>query len=210
MAASVSHTRKRVQARNGLEAHGLFSLGITPSAPGPLLAPAWNVSRSVRRTPVVWLLVLASACATPASPTEVPESPAAGGGSPVASTLVQMTNAERSNAGLPTLRASSRLMEAAQLHADQMVRLGRLEHVLSGAQYPRPEDRLAAAGYQWSAYAENIAMGQSSAAAAMDGWMHSSGHRANILSTSVTEIGIGFARDSAGRPYYVQVFGRPR
>ena len=79
------------------------------------------------------------------------------------------------------LRADSRLMQAAQLHADQMARLGRLEHVLSGAQYPRPEDRLAAAGYQWSAYAENIAMGQSSAAAAMDSWMHSSGHRANIL-----------------------------
>ena len=101
-------------------------------------------------------------------------------------------------------------MQAAQLHADQMARAGRLEHVLSGGQYPRPEDRLAAAGYQWSAYAENIAMGQSTPAAVMDSWMRSSGHRANILSTSVTEIGIGFARDSAGRPYWVQVFGRPR
>jgi uncharacterized protein YkwD len=168
---------------------------------------------------VVWLLVLASACASPASPTEVPDAPAAGdpdasaaGGSSsaVASTIVQLTNGERSSAGLPTLRTSSTLMEAAQLHANQMARLGRLEHVLSGAQYPRPEDRLAAAGYQWSAYAENIAMGQTSAAAAMDSWMHSSGHRANILSTSVTEIGIGYARDSAGRPYYVQVFGKPR
>ena len=176
--------------------------------------------RSIRRTvlaiprearAVIWLLVLASACATPASPTEMPESPAPGGtSSGVASALVQLTNAERSNAGLPSLRSSSRLMEAAQLHANQMARLGRLEHVLSGSQYPRPEDRLAAAGYQWSSYAENIAMGQSSAAAAMDSWMHSSGHRANILSTSVTEIGIGYARDSAGRPYYVQVFGRPR
>lgn len=141
----------------------------------------------------------------------MPESPAPGGtSSGVASTIVQLTNAERSNAGLPALRSSSRLMEAAQLHADQMARLGRLEHVLSGAQYPRPEDRLAAAGYQWSSYAENIAMGQRSAAAAMDSWMHSSGHRANILSTSVSEIGVGYARDSAGRPYYVQVFGRPR
>jgi len=91
-----------------------------------------------------------------------------------------------------------------------MARLGRLEHVLSGGRYPRPEDRLAAAGYQWSAYAENIAMGQSTPAAAMDSWMHSSGHRANILKTNVTEIGVGFARDSAGRPYYVQVFGRPQ
>jgi len=168
------------------------------------------VFRSFRPAPVVWLLVLASACATPASPTEMPEAPAAGGVSATASTIVQLTNAERSNAGLPSLRINGQLMEAAQLHAEQMVRLGRLEHVLSGAQYPRPEDRLAAAGYQWSAYAENIAMGQSTAAAAMDSWMHSSGHRANILSSSVTEIGIGFARDSAGRPYYVQVFGRPR
>jgi uncharacterized protein YkwD len=175
------------------------------------------MSWSIRRAPVVWFLVVASACATPASacatpasPTEMPEAPAAGGVSATASTIVQLTNAERSNAGLPSLRINGQLMEAAQLHAEQMVRLGRLEHVLSGAQYPRPEDRLAAAGYQWSAYAENIAMGQSTAAAAMDSWMHSSGHRANILSTSVTEIGIGFARDSAGRPYYVQVFGRPR
>ena len=172
------------------------------------------MSWSFRPVPVVWLLVLASACATPASPTEIPEmpdAPAAGGGtSAIASTIVQLTNSERSNAGLPALKTSSRLMEAAQLQADQMARLGRLEHVMSGAQYPRPEDRLAAAGYQWSAYAENIAMGQSTAAAAMDSWMHSSGHRANILSTSVTEIGIGIARDSAGRPYYAQVFGRPR
>lgn len=141
----------------------------------------------------------------------MPDAPAAeGASSNIANSLVQLTNAERSSAGVPALRADSRLMQAAQLHAEQMARLGRLEHVLSGAQYPRPEDRLAAAGYQWSAYAENIAMGQSSAAAAMDSWMRSSGHRANILNRGVTEIGIGFARDSGGRPYYVQVFGKPR
>ena len=175
----------------------------------PLRGALSAIPREART--VVWLLVLASACATPASPTEVPESPAAETApSNLANSIVQLTNTERANAGAPALRAASRLMEAAQLQADQMARLGRLDHVLSGARYRRPEDRLAAAGYEWSAYAENIAMGQSTAAAAMDSWMHSSGHRANILSTSVTEIGIGFARDSAGRPYYVQVFGRPR
>jgi uncharacterized protein YkwD len=175
---------------------------------------------SYRRASTVWFLVLASACATPASacatpasPTEVPDSAAAeaaGGASDIAGPIVQITNAERVNTGLPALRTSSRLMEAAQLHAEQMARLGRLEHVLSGGQYPKPEDRLAAADYQWSSYAENIAMGQTSAARVMDSWMHSSGHRANILSPNNTEIGIGFARDSAGRPYYVQVFGKPR
>jgi uncharacterized protein YkwD len=197
--------------RNRIAGAGGISRGTAQSACGAVLAPTYDMARPVRCAPVAWLLVLASACATPASPTEVPDAPAAeGASSNVANSLVQLTNAERSSAGVPALRADSRLMQAAQLHADQMARLGRLEHVLSGAQYPRPEDRLAAAGYQWSAYAENIAMGQSSAAAAMDSWMRSSGHRANILNRGVTEIGIGFARDSGGRPYYVQVFGRPR
>lgn len=165
---------------------------------------------------VVWVLAVVSACASPASPTEMPEAPAApeapagSGASAMAGTVVQLTNAERSKAGLPALRSNARLTEAAQLHADQMARAGRLDHVLSGGQYPRPQDRLAAAGYEWSAYAENIAMGQPSAAAVVDGWMHSSGHRNNILSTSTTEIGVGYARDSAGRPYWVQVFGKPR
>jgi uncharacterized protein YkwD len=40
--------------------------------------------------------------------------------------------------------------------------------------------------------------------------MRSSGHRANILNTNLTEIGIGLARDSSNRPYWVQVFGKPR
>ena len=167
------------------------------------------MTRHARRAALVWLLVLISACATPASPTEV-GAEGAGPSSDVAGALVQLTNAERSRAGIVPLRANARLMQAAQLQADQMARLGRLDHVLSGAQYPRPEDRLAAAGYQWQAYAENIAMGQASPAAAMDSWMHSSGHRANILNAGLTELGIGFARDSAGRPYYVQVFGNPR
>ena len=169
------------------------------------------MARPVRCAPVAWLLVLAFVCATPARPTELPDAPAPeGASSNVTKSLVRLTNAERSSAGVPALRADSRLMQAAQLHAEQMARRGRLEHVLSRAQYPRPEDRLAAAGYQWSAYAENIAMGQNSAAAAMDSWMRSSGHRANILDPGVTEIGIGLARDSGGRPYYVQVFGKPR
>jgi uncharacterized protein YkwD len=189
----------------------VFSVN-TPLVSGPLLAPGHGMSPSYRRAPIVWFLVLASACATPASPTEMPgpAAEAASKVSDVAGPIVQITKAERANAGLPALRTNSRLMDAAQLQADQMVRLGRLEHVLSGGQYPKPEDRLAAAGYQWSSYAENIAMGQTSAAGVMDSWMRSSGHRANILSANNTEIGIGFARDPAGRPYYVQVFGRPR
>jgi len=161
----------------------------------------------LRRTSLVWLLVVTCGCATPASPTEA--APGGGDGA-MASSIVDLTNAERANAGIAPFRTSTQLMQAAQLQADQMAQLGRMEHELPGAKYPTPADRLAAVGYQWSTYGENIAMGQSSAAAVVDSWMHSSGHRANILNSAFREIGAGYARDSAGRPYYVQVFGTPR
>jgi uncharacterized protein YkwD len=100
-------------------------------------------------------------------------------------------------------------MYAAQLQADQMVAAGQLAHELPGAPYPNPADRLAAAGYTWRSWGENVAFGQRTPAEAMSAWMGSSGHRANILNSSFTELGTGYAVDGAGRAYYVQVFARP-
>jgi uncharacterized protein YkwD len=181
--------------------------GQNPSIrPGVALAPKGVMALSTRRISLVWLLMLVWGCASPATPTEA--SPEAGGrsGSGITGSIVQLTNAERSKAGIARFRVSTQLTQAAQIQADQMARLGRLEHELSGAKYPAPADRLAAVGYRWQTYGENIAMGQSSAAAVLDSWMHSSGHRANILNSRYQEIGVGYARDSVGRPYYVQVF----
>jgi hypothetical protein len=57
----------------------------------------------------------------------------------------------------------------------------------------QPWDRMTAAGYtNWSYAAENIAAGYSTPEQVMAGWMQSSGHRANILSTSLREIGVGY------------------
>jgi uncharacterized protein YkwD len=90
-----------------------------------------------------------------------------------------------------------------------MAHIGRLDHVLPSEPYPRPEDRLAAAGYEWQAWAENLAFGFDPAAV-VAGWMASPGHRANILNPTYTETGAGFALDRSGRQYYAQVFGQPR
>ena len=125
----------------------------------------------------------------------------------IASAIVDLTNVERRNGGLADVRADARLMQAAQLQADQVASSRLLEHVLPDAPYPAPADRLAAAGYAWRAYGENLASGQRSASEAVTGWMNSPGHRANILNSLFTEIGAGYAIDSADRPYYVQVFG---
>ena len=90
-----------------------------------------------------------------------------------------------------------------------MARTGRIAHVLPDARYPRAADRLAAANYRWHMYGENVAFGQSSALKVLDSWMHSRGHRANILNSEFTEMGAGYAVDPTGRPYYVQVFAQP-
>ena len=100
-------------------------------------------------------------------------------------------------------------MQAAQLHAEQMARLVRVDHMLRDAPYPRPEDRLLKVGYRWQAWAENVAFGQRTAADALDTWMTSRGHRLNVLNPSMTELGAGYATDARGRAYWVQVFARP-
>lgn len=130
--------------------------------------------------------------------------------SEVATTLAELTNTERNRMALGSLRGNSLLSTAAQLQADQLASLRLLEHEVPGARYPTPADRLAAAGYQWLASGENLASGQRTAAEAMSDWMNSPGHRLNILNVNFTELGTGYATDSTGRPYYVQVFAKPR
>jgi uncharacterized protein YkwD len=153
--------------------------------------------------------VLMVACASPVAPDLVAAGAPPASAAATAASVLDLTNAERSRAGVSPLRSSARLVQAAQLHADQLAAAGRLDHVLSGAQYATPADRLAAAGYAWQAYAENIALGQPSAADVVASWMRSSGHRSNILSAAYTELGVGYSLGRDGRPYYVQVFGRP-
>jgi uncharacterized protein YkwD len=122
---------------------------------------------------------------------------------------VKLTNAERARKRVAPLQESPRLMRAAQLHAEQMARVGRLDHELPRAKYPRAEDRLKAVKYPWSSWAENVAYGPQDPANVLRSWMQSKEHRANILSTTVTELGVGCAADKDGRVYWVQVFGRP-
>lgn len=55
---------------------------------------------------------------------------------------------------------------------------------------------------------ENIAYGYRSGRSVVRGWMHSSGHRANILNRRYRLLGVGMARDNQGRPWVSQVFGR--
>jgi uncharacterized protein YkwD len=156
------------------------------------------------------ILAATVACSSPSSPDGESRSGSETPGSPAASALIGLANTERARAGLGLLTVDARLAQAAQIHAEQMADIGRVDHVLPGARYPALADRLGAAGYEWQAVGENLAAGQQNATQAMAAWMQSSAHRENILNATFTEMGAAYVVDRNGRPYYVQVFGRPR
>lgn len=120
--------------------------------------------------------------------------------------VLELVNRERAGAGCAPVRTDSKLQTAAQRHSVDMADRGFFDHVNpSGV---GPGGRIEAAGYSWSAYGENIARGQESAAAVMSAWMNSPGHRANILNCTFTQLGTGVHLGSGG-PWWTQKFGTP-
>ncbi len=117
--------------------------------------------------------------------------------------VLDLVNSERAKAGCSPVQAQAQLTAAAQKHSEDMATQKYFSHnSLDGRS---PWDRIRAEGYTYSQAGENIAMGYSTATAVMNGWMNSSGHRANILNCSFTEIGIGY-----DQRYWTQDFARPQ
>jgi len=75
--------------------------------------------------------------------------------------------------------------------------------------YGSPFDMMKSFGLRFSAAAENIAYGQRTAKEVVNAWMNSPGHRANILSRSYTETGVGAAKKANGTLYWTQMFMKP-
>lgn len=118
--------------------------------------------------------------------------------------VVRLVNQERAAAGLGSLSSDSQLAAVAQKKAEDMAKNGYFSH--TSPTYGSAFDMLKAAGISYRTAGENIAKGQKTAETVMNGWMNSSGHRANILSSGYTRIGVGYAVDGSGMPYWVQIF----
>ena len=69
--------------------------------------------------------------------------------------------------------------------------------------YGTPFQMMKAFGISYRSAGENIARGQKTPQAVVNAWMNSSGHRANILNASFTEIGVGYVADGN---YWTQMF----
>ncbi len=124
------------------------------------------------------------------------------------SRILVLVNAERRSRGLRPLVLNERLDQAAKLHAGNMAKYRKMAHVLPESSLPTLTHRAQHVEYHYAAIAENIALGYPDAEGVVRGWMESPGHRRNILSRDVVEIGTGVVSSSSGGLYFCQVFGR--
>ena len=92
------------------------------------------------------------------------------------------------------------LQAAAQGHCTDMSNNNFFSH--TGSDGSQPWDRMSRAGYSWNFAGENIAVGQTSVADVMSSWMNSPGHRANILDSGFSHVGVARVGN-----YWAQVFG---
>ncbi|MCK5798389.1 MAG: hypothetical protein KAI47_14460 [Deltaproteobacteria bacterium] len=122
------------------------------------------------------------------------------------SEVFNLVNAERAKIGLTPLACAVDAGAAARAYSALMCTQRFFSH--QGLNGSSPQTRLADAGVSFHGCGENIAAGQQTPASVMNGWMHSSGHRANILRTSFTHIGIGYVKCPGGKmpTYWTQEF----
>lgn len=121
-------------------------------------------------------------------------------------TAFNLLNADRTKNGLPALKLNSQLTSLAENYAKDMVNRNFFSHYNPEGQ--SPFDRMNQAGIKYSYAGENLAI-NTSPEAAETAFMNSSGHRANILNSNYTDVGLGVAYDAKGRLYVVQEFIKP-
>lgn len=118
--------------------------------------------------------------------------------------VLDLVNAERTKRGLSPLTLDAKLCNVATKKAEDMATKNYFDH--TSPTYGSPFDMMRQFGVSYQAAGENIAKGQTTPQEVMNSWMNSSGHRANILSSNFTKLGVGVAKDSNGRLYWSQMF----
>ncbi|MFJ7151741.1 CAP domain-containing protein [Streptomyces sp. NPDC100445] len=120
-----------------------------------------------------------------------------------AAEVLKLVNDERAKAGRSPLAANSALSSLAEGFSDDMAARGFFDHTDPDGR--TPWDRAARAGIT-DLGGENIARGQADAAAVVQAWMDSPGHRANILNPDFKTLGVGVHLGPGG-PWWTQDFG---
>lgn len=115
--------------------------------------------------------------------------------------VVEIVNRYRAENGLKPLTLNTELSRVARLKSQDMKDKKYFSH--TSPTYGSPFDMMKKFGISYRTAGENIAMGQRTPEAVMTAWMNSSGHRANILNSTYTQIGVGYVADGN---YWTQMF----
>lgn len=115
--------------------------------------------------------------------------------------VIRLVNNIRQQNGLKPLTTNWELSRVARYKSQDMLDKGYFSH--TSPTYGTPFEMMKAFGLSYRTAGENIAMGYSTPEAVVNGWMNSSGHRANILNASYTQIGVGYV---AKGNYWTQMF----
>lgn len=117
------------------------------------------------------------------------------------SEVIRLVNEIRTENGLKPLTTNWELSRIARYKSEDMSDNRYFSH--TSPTYGTPFQMIRAFGLSYRSAGENIAYGQRTPAAVVDAWMNSSGHRANILNASYTQIGVGYC---ASGNYWTQMF----
>lgn len=118
--------------------------------------------------------------------------------------VVRLVNIEREKAGLQPFTISNELSNVARVKSKDMANNRYFSH--TSPTYGSPFEMMKSFGIKYNTAGENIAKGYLSAQSVVNGWMNSSGHRANILNGSFNKIGVGAYTTSDNTTYWTQMF----
>jgi uncharacterized YkwD family protein/spore coat assembly protein SafA len=117
------------------------------------------------------------------------------------SEVIQLVNAERAKQGIVPLKSDWELSRVARYKSQDMKDKSYFSH--TSPTYGSPFQMMKDFGISYKSAAENIAKGYKTPSAVVNGWMNSSGHRANILNERFTHIGVGYVADGS---FWTQMF----
>ena len=115
--------------------------------------------------------------------------------------VIELVNEIRADYGLSALKSDWELSRVARYKSQDMHDRKYFSH--TSPTYGSPFDMMKSFGISYKSAGENIAMGYKTPEEVVNGWMNSSGHRANILNCSFTHIGVGYVKDGN---YWTQMF----
>ena len=117
--------------------------------------------------------------------------------------MFDLINAKRTAARLSALKVDAELQNVARAKAEDMVKNNYFSH--TSPTYGSPFDMMKRFGVSYKTAGENIA-GNSSNTGAVNAWMNSEGHKANILNSSFNYTGVAVVKSSKYGKIFVQMF----